>query len=462
MIYPPIDSVFYRLNPLESVSPERRKAFNPLLTDEEIEALYKSFHIQNQNKMIRQQISADCFEKKTFAQIIHETLVFANRLPTARLWLRSIPAGITFSCADLKNLNGAANGNEVIFSRYILQKPQRIFVTTFMHELAHIVDRKRFVPLSPHPFEPINDGKASAYQDYQNLTETETIRFFLIEEAEKAALGAQIALEADSENQCRYIYTPLFQKAFFHYLKVFQNLSFDSNQYTPLEIERERKMRAFYYASLNTQADYIKWLLRPYSSYIRQMPKAVRAHMDKSSKMTALLCFDQIKKMNLTAPQLRKTAELIGKIFDSWAYQSRANDFLFVDLFERFQQLHSAEKMPVKKAYEYFVSQIDKLDFRRQFNNNENNQFNAYAQLMEGRYLGFLTAKDLRPRLDSLTVYIRQAKNNPRNALIHFALSNHINQMMMKHLQNQMETNFDPYYYRCLFNHIKSDKQKQR
>ena len=461
MIYPPIESVFYRLNPIESVSSEKRQAFNPLLTSAEIEALYKSFHIQNQNKMIRQQISADCFEEKTFAQIIHETLVFANRLPTARLWLRSIPAGITFSCADLKNLNGATNGNEVILSQCIVQKPARIFVTTFMHELAHVIDRKQCVPISPHPFEPINAGEASAYQDYQNLTETQTIRFFLIEEAEKAALGAQIAFEADAENQRHYIYTPLFQKAFSHYLKVFQNLSFDPRQYTPLEIERERKIRALYYASLNAQADYIKWLLKPYSFYVRQMPKAVRAQLNRSSRIAALLCFDHIKKMKLTDSQLGKTAELIGKIFDSWGYQARANNFLFVGLFEKFQHLHLAEKMPTKRAYEYFISQIDKLDFRRQFNNSENDQFNAYAHLMEGRYLGFLKAEDLMPRLDSLTVYIRQSKNNPNNALIHFALSSQINQMMMNHLKKQVKTYFDPYYYRrrckeCL----KSERQR--
>ena len=459
MIYPPIDSVFYRLNPIENVSLESRKVFNPLLTDEEIEALYRSFQIQNQNKEIRQQVSVDEFEKKSFAQIIRETLVFANRLPTARLWLRLIPVGITFSCANLKNMNGATDGNEVIFSQNTLKKPQRVFVTTFIHELAHVVDRKQFTPLSPYPFEPINAGTPSAYYDYQEMSENQIIRFFLIEEAEKAALSAQIAFEADAEVQSAHIYTPLFQKAFFHYLKAFQNLSFD--HCSPLEVERERKIRALYYASLNAQAEYIKRLLKPYSFYIRQMPKAVTARLDKSSKIAAHLCFDQIKEMNLTDMQLGKTAELIGKIFDLWAYQSRANSFLFSGLFAKFRQSRFAEKMSVEEAYQYFISQIDEVNFRRQFNKKNSDQFNAYAKLMEARYLGFLKAKDLMPRLDALTVYIQQSKNNPRNALIHFALSNKINQMMINHLKNQVKKNFDPYYYRCRFNEY-LDSQRQR
>ena len=53
MIYPPTDSIFYKLNPTPENIGGYTNKINPKLSDKEIQAIYDSFTIENEDFIIQ-------------------------------------------------------------------------------------------------------------------------------------------------------------------------------------------------------------------------------------------------------------------------------------------------------------------------------------------------------------------------------------------------------------------------
>ena len=273
MIYPPCSSVFYELNQsVDKIDAKKKEQINPRLTDEEIQAIYDSFEICEPDYMVECQTSLreEKREQMRFGEIIKKALVYANRLPTARLWLRRIPRGIQVGILkDDEGLGGRSAGNKIDISKEKLSETIEMIALTMSHELAHTIDRYEFVGLSVFPYQPVNEGDVFPALWDSSLTQQELMQFVLIDEAEKAALTKQLAFEAGlyaySSTHTAHMKQqyPKFEKLF----STWQPVS-APEQWTDQEIERERLTRAFFYASMASMSASMKEFLRPYGSLV--------------------------------------------------------------------------------------------------------------------------------------------------------------------------------------------------
>ncbi len=424
MIYPPCSSVFYELNQsVDKIDAKKKEQINPRLTDEEIQAIYDSFEICEPDYMVECQTSLreEKREQMRFGEIIKKALVYANRLPTARLWLRRIPRGIQVGILkDDEGLGGRSAGNKIDISKEKLSETIEMIALTMSHELAHTIDRYEFVGLSVFPYQPVNEGDVFPALWDSSLTQQELMQFVLIDEAEKAALTKQLAFEAGlyaySSTHTAHMKQqyPKFEKLF----STWQPVS-APEQWTDQEIERERLTRAFFYASMASMSASMKEFLRPYGSLVKQMPEPVRKQLSKEN-ISRSLNMRKIRSMHLPLNVLAKTFETMDKAFVNVMYRSFACNFLCRQLLHKYCEQNNFPVEEVLSDNRFFEKNfLTYLGVKQAEDSNEPSQFfEEYIKRVEFRYMGLIGRKDLLPKNSRINAYVHQDRKTPRKSLL--------------------------------------------
>lgn len=423
MIYPPCSSVFYTLNSsLEQIDIKKRNQINPELSETEIQAIFDSFRIVEGDKIIQHRLDFDRDPvPTTFASIIHDTLIYANRLPTARFWLRRIPAHIEFVMAPETETerNGMAFGNIIALSPQCLQNPVPTIVPTFIHELGHVIDRQSFTGLSVFPYMPVNQGDEWQLKYDDSLTEAEVMQLFLIEEAEKTALSKQLIYESGKGIQSR-IYGCQADAYFRKYMRLYEKWlpPEGTGNWSNQEIEKERLMRAFFYTSIAAMTQYMKEFLKPYTRLITQIPLVIRKTYD--SEIQSFVDLKKIRKMNLGLADVDRTIDVLDKMFINIQYREYAYLILCEQIQRMYRYYFQIKGDLTRQQTNQFRTEIlpDPYIRLNLIPNEPSDYFKAYMTRMEGRYMGFMRQRDLKPTNSLVATYLYLNKSNPSKSLI--------------------------------------------
>ena len=447
MIYPPTNSIFYQLNPQADNLADYSSKVNPRLTDNEIQAIYNSLTIENGETVIHNHTMDGTVREIKYKDLIKEILTFANRLPTARLWLRLIPNDIILDITDRTDVKAQTADNYIQFARQQLEFPVAVLTPTFIHEAGHLIDRQNICSLSLYPYTPVNDGEAEYITHQTDMSEMEYMQMHLIDEAEKAALSAQLAFETNVDTLRQpTLYNPLIEKAFTKHLKTFKN-QINPKINNQQEQDKENITRALYYASLEAQCAYMKRFLKPYTAYFKELPPAVYNEC-KMTMFGPIMDFKNIKKMNLSLNETIRTRDVISTMVDNLEYRELSYNILIHYLKDKYITVNKLQNKPFTKATRNIFTDevLPVLSERKKLIPQPSDAFQKYAQAIEDRYMGFIRVKDLMPKLSPICNYLRKSADNPSQAIINIHLSLTIVRYLRDEILKTANRYFSPYY----------------
>lgn len=448
MLYPPCSSVFYtqHSNP-EEIDLKQKNQINPPLSEQDIQAIFESFRIINPHHKI--DLVTD--ETKTFSDIVLSALHFANQLPSARLWLRQVPAGITLDIFDEQdeNTNGYSGNGMVFLSSKQVCLPTPFVTTTLIHELAHTIDRYLFVGLSIFPYLPVNDGEKWCHYLSDTLTEAEVMQLMILEEAEKNALSKQLAFESQSI-ALSPDYAQKVSAHFNRFCKLFAQWLPPDNagEWTLEEIEKERLSRAWHYASISSMTGYMREFIQPYDKVLYKMPEKARQQI-KMTPMGPVFDFTQLRKINLTRAELEKTFDVIDRVGINLRYRQRSQLMLIEYLRHLYCQQRQLDELHLSMRQDYLLrTQVLVQPEKRQklAPRQPSEYFKQYMERLEGRYMGCIRARDMKPHNDSYLTYLYINQSKPEKSLIDIACSYETVTALLSYFDRGVEKYLIPYY----------------
>ena len=466
MLYPPCSSVFYELNPNpDSIDLKIKNQINPRLSETEIQAIFDSFDIINPH----QKICLVTGETKTYQDVLLSALKYANQLPTARLWLRQIPAGITFDIFEEKdeNTNGYSSNDMICLSSRQVCLPSDFVAMTLVHELAHTIDRSSFIGLNIFPYNPVNDGENWCYLLSETLTEAEAMQLMLLEEAEKNALSKQLTFEAQSVNL-----SPNYAKRVSYHFNRFNKMfsqwmpSDEAGHWTQKEIDTERLARAWHYTSLASMTDYMKEFLQPYDKLLLKMPEKSRQQI-KMVPMGVVFDFSQLKSLNLTYGELEKTFDVIDRVGINLRYRQRAQLLLIEYLRHLYCQKHHLDEYRLSVRQDYILrtkTLVQTSERQKLAPNKPSDYFRQYIERLEDRYMGFIRTRDMKPRNDLYLTYLYINQSQPSKSLIDIACSYETVSALLSYFDQGVDKYLIPYYEQratmrsCSANRLNTDR----
>ncbi len=472
MIYPPCESVFYQMNQnLADIDIKKRYQINPRLTNEEVLAIFNSFQIKEGDKLItRVDDETDIEIQQRFDDIIKACMIQANKLPMARLWLRQVPAGIQIECeSDTKRMkisSGVFVDGKILIAQEMLKSSICEIAITLVHELAHAVDRHNVGGLLFFPYNAVNDGEKMCYDDIScEMSEAEFLQRCLIEEAEKQALNNQLFFEAGLDNKM-YRYNKRLDRAFNKYTKVFENWTppAEAGVWTVNEINTERQARAYYYAALETMTGYMREFIKPYTQLFYKLPAKMEPVI-YGSNLGPIIDFKGIKKLNLSMEELKLTTDVLCAMRINLLYQLLSYTNLMVALKSEWCRQHGKAISNMSSAMHRRVMDtvINQPEARNQLMSPVASvHFEEYTQRIEGRYMGFIRAKELKPRLNPIAVYMRVNKSNVHKSLIDLPESYAIVKELFRYFDSGLHSVLHKYYIQRRMQEVQQIEQKMQ
>ncbi len=464
MAYPPCNSVFYQLYPTpETIDIKKRYQINPLLSGEELDAILQSFVIDDKDLTVTHRPCANRPEAEQirFADVVRNTLTAANDLPTARLWLRRIPAGIKIKFVDEeKDVHGMANrGGIELYPSIVARSPIEI-VETFIHELAHVIDSQHLSCLTIFPYVPVHQSDTGNVVYDDSLTEAEFMRLFLIEEAEKNAISKQLLYESNSIYQS-FTHMEKTDCYFRQYLKMYENWMppKESGTWTDDEIRAERSLRAYFYASITAITHYMREFLQPYTQLMLQLPDSVARCVHQTS-VGPIIDFKRINKLKLTETDLKKTTDIADKMQINLQYRQYA----YTSLLKRIAvewMYNNNQDFDNPQVQEILQTQIwpDPNERLKLIPEKETDVFNNYCELISNRYMGYITPADLKVKNTTDAVYLYLDKKDATKSMIDIETSFGIVNGLITKMTEQAQKYLLPY---CLSRPQKKSKLSQQ
>ncbi len=411
------------------VDVKRRHQINPELTDAEMQAIFDSFHIIGGDMEVCYRNEQGKTVLNSFKEIVRECFMMANKMPTARLWLRRIPEGMQIACTDDDIMSAFSGSSATVVERCILFTLDMFWKNSLkntsialVHELAHMIDCQDMGGLSIFPYEPVNDGVPFRCASSEMRTEAELMQLALIDEAEKNALTRQLKYESGSD-ELPTEYIAKMDSLFKRYIKVFSGWQppKEAGVWTEKEVKEERFNRAIFYASTEMVAAEIREFLKPYPQLISELPRSIQVSSQNADK-AKLINLQEVKRLNLSKAKLRS---LWGKVLDiqrNLEYRCLVYNNLVRYICWQYAR-QSKHNTPITHDYFFNVIEPDIKKRLKIIPNKPSQYFADYVQRMEGRYMGFIRAKELEPRNSSDRIYLYEDKENPVSSLINISAS---------------------------------------
>ncbi len=454
MLYPPCDSVFYRLNSNPAqIDVKKRCQINPALTDKEITAIYNSFIFKDGNKSVLYREASGKIVKKPFSEVIFDILQLSNLLPTARLWLRQIPDNVRIDFVrELKGkesqndgLYAVAGDNQITFSLESLLCTPQVVVDTLIHELAHIIDRTQIGGLTAFPYEPVNDGTPIRITAQNPLSAMEVMQLILIDEAEKNAISKQLQYEMQSMDNLWVQDIQPRNKILKKYVKAYQNWMppENSGHWTEDEIITERFNRASFYASAESIGRDMRQFLKSQEDWLNLLPKPIQNCGDKTGS-ESLINYDVLVQMNLPADKLERIMHVVENIRINATYRSRVYIALMHYALNRYKSLTNEDLIDSEFFFDDLLINPDKQ--KKMGLNKPSEYFTDYIRRIEGRYMGFIRAGDLRPKNTPDNIYLCLDKTQPAKSLVDLNLSYNRAENVLQKLSLDYKEKLEPYY----------------
>ncbi len=455
-MYPPCNSVFYQLNQNpEKVDVKKRYQINPRLTDEELQAIYDSFIIDDADEIITKTDGETGEEIQVrFADIIKDCVFQANGLPMARLWLRQIPAGVPIKIMRdeeaIKMASGLYWEGEIHISPEKLKSTVKDIAILLMHEMAHMVDRTNLGGLNLFPYNAVNDGEKLRIDDSNaSMSEAEYLQCYLIDEAEKHAFNNQLFFEAGMGWKL-YRYGKRINRTFGKYAKLFQNWTppSEAGVWTREEIETERMARAYHYTALESMSGFMREFIKSYDCLFGKLPKK----MDEAIVLTNLgpiIDFNKIPKLNLTMPELMLTTDVLASMRENLSYRMRAYNNLMVALKTAWceQDNINIDALPYEKYRKMGRRILNNPKKRNELMRPEPSEYFAeFSQRIEGRYMGFIRASELQPRLNPIASLFVENRSNVHKEMIDILDSYAVALKLFEIFDKGLHQKLDPYY----------------
>ncbi len=455
MIYPPCDSVFYRMNTNPgTIDIKKRFQINPCMTDDELAAIFDSFHIKNPDTLFtRVNEETEQIEQVRFADIIKQSVFQAGQLPTARLWLRRVPAGLSIAYADdVADMNGSRalfEDNCVIVSPEAVTSTVREVSVLLMHELAHAVDRHEITGMTAFPYNAVNGGSKMQYNEYNcSMSEAEYMQRFMIEEGEKHALSSQMLFEAGLFGRI-YRYQKRYHKTYGKYVRIFKDWMppVREDLWTDEEIITERMARTHYYTSMELMAGRIREFIKPYTHLFYKLSDKLEPAVC-GSNLGPIIAFKKIKKAALTLPEIFLTGDVLNAMKLNLSYQFRAFENLSVTLKKAWRQKHN-KKLAEMTASDWNAmnEMLEHPQERNQFMlSHTSEHFAEYTRRIEARYMGFIRAGELKPQLNPIAKYLKLNKSNLHQSVIDIVESYSIAQGLYDYFDDGIQNISDKYF----------------
>ncbi len=454
MFYPPKNSVFYDMNKdRDAIDSKVKYQINPKLTDEEMAAIYDSFIIENPDKII---MTVDLYDEEPypirFGDLIKSALNTANKLPTARLWLRQIPhnvhLGLLSEEPKFAAINGEVSRDGISLSPNLLKRPLFETVVTLMHELAHFIDFTEVGGLNCFPYEPVNDGKRlSGDPNVIWMSEAEYVQWFLIDEAEKNALSRQLYYEQNCQWDSSS-YARKMNRAFNKYAKIFDTWTppKESGEWTNSEIEREKMGRALFYAAQETMTGYMREFMKPYTHYFRLLPKPVY-NISYMSECGPVIDFDQLRGLNLSMRDVLKTGEIVEKMRINLSYRLTSySNLSYVLKLKWCKDNHIKFDDLTPELHTYLYEKVlTSVKQRRKLSSDKSSpDFADYMARIEGRYMGFITVKDMQPCMNPIAPRLYKDETDINKTLVNLDRTSGIAQTLREYFTEGLEDYINP------------------